>query len=333
MVKAAIESNLDAIHDRLPFLLRPVRRRLRLSLALAQRLALPVAVLVVATFAGWPARDAAQPIFADAGLDPGLAAFIDAPADDADIASSAAHPFPPGVLALGVRRVIIDAGHGGVHPGTVSDEGLAEKTVTLDIALRMARLLEARGFEAVMTRQADETISLRERADVANTRRGDVFVSIHVNAFASADSSGIETYFVGSTTGPELDALAERENQHADYALADLRTLLDRVYADARRDESRRLARAVQYALVDAVRKKDPDVINRGVKTAPFVVLAATDMPAVLAEVSWLSQAEEAKRLETAEYRQMLAEALASGVMNFARFRVTDQKGQDRRGN
>jgi N-acetylmuramoyl-L-alanine amidase len=333
MVKAVIESNLDAIHDRLPPLLRPVRRRLRLSLVWAQRLALPLSVFVVATFAGWPAREAEPTAFADADLDPGLAALIDAPADDDDMASTVAHPFPPGVLALGVRRVIIDAGHGGDHPGTVSDDGLAEKTITLDIALRMERLIKARGLDAVMTRHADETVSLRERATLANTRRGDVFVSIHVNAFASADSSGIETYFVGSTTGPELDALAERENQHADYALADLRTLLDRVYADARRDESRRLARAVQYALVDAVRKKDAGVINRGVKTAPFVVLAATDMPAVLAEVSWLSQAEEAKRLETPEYRQLLAEALASGVMNFARVRVTDQKGQDRRGN
>jgi N-acetylmuramoyl-L-alanine amidase len=334
MLKAAIESNLDAIHNRLPPLLRPVRRRLRVALVWGQRLTLPVSVLAVAIVAGsWPGRQAAQPGFADHGYDASLAALIDAPGEDDDLASSMAHPFPPGVLALGVRRVIIDAGHGGDHPGTVSDEGLAEKTITLDIAQRMERLVTARGFEAVMTRRADETISLRERADLANTRRGDVFVSIHINAFASADSSGIETYFVGSTTGPELDALAERENQHADYALADLRTLLDRVYADARRDESRRLARAVQYSLVDAVRKKDPGVVNRGVKTAPFVVLAATDMPAVLAEVSWLSQADEAKRLGTPEYRQLLAEALASGVLNFARIRSTDQKGQDRRGN
>ncbi len=309
--------------------MRPVRRRLRLARAWAGRLALPLSVFVVfATAGSWPAP---QPASAEFASDAALLAVSDAGSDED--ASLVRHAFSPGVLALGVRRVIIDAGHGGDHPGTVSDDGMTEKSVTLDIAQRLERLVIAQGFEAVMTRRADETVSLRQRAELANSRRGDIFVSIHVNAFASADALGIETYFVGPTTGSELDALAERENQHADYALADMRTLLEHVFADARREESRRLARAVQYSLVHAVRTKNPDVVNRGVKMAPFVVLAATEMPAVLAEVSWLSHANEVKRLGTPEHRQLLAEALASGVVSFARLRMTDQKGQNRRGN
>jgi N-acetylmuramoyl-L-alanine amidase len=334
LLKEAIESNLDAIYDRLPLRLRPVQRRLDLVRAWTIRLALPVSLFVVVSAAGsLPAPSASQPASAERVPDAGVLAVGDRGSDDDPGASLVPHAFPPGVLALGVRRVVIDAGHGGDHPGTVSDDGLAEKNITIDIARRMARVVVAHGFEAVMTRHFNETLSLRERVDVANNRRGDIFVSIHVNAFASADALGIETYFVGPTAGSEHDALAERENQHADYALGDMRTLLEHVYADARREESRRLARAVQSALVHAARTENPDVVNRGVKMAPFVVLAATEMPAVLAEVSWLSHADEVNRLRTPQYRQLLAEALASGVVSFAHLRITDQKGQNTRGN
>lgn len=334
VLKEAVESNLDVIHDRVPASLRSTRRRLRLALWWAGRLAMPVAMLVVATGASSrPSRpDAPSPppasreyVALDATQGEAARAIRPSPA--------AMHAFPPEVLALGVRRVVIDAGHGGEHPGAVSASGLTEKTITLDIAQRLAQMIVARGFEAVLTRDGDDTVSLQDRADRANAERADVFVSIHVNALERASARGVETYYMGANTGPEIDAIAERENQHAGYSLADLRALLDRVFADARREESRRLALAVQHALVGRLRETDPNVVNRGVKTAPFVVLAAAQMPAVLAEVSCLSNAYEARRLGTPEYRQLIAGALASGVTSFARVRATEQKGQDGRGN
>ncbi len=102
---------------------------------------------------------------------------------------------------------------------------------------------------------------------------------------------GIETYYLGPSNSPELDAIAAAENQHSGYSLSDLRSLLEKIYMDARRDESRRLADSVQRALVRTMRKAEPALTDRGVKTAPFVVLLATEMPAILAEVSCLSNA------------------------------------------
>jgi N-acetylmuramoyl-L-alanine amidase len=223
------------------------------------------------------------------------------------------------VLGLTVRKVVIDAGHGGENHGTASADGIAEKFVTLDIARRVQLEMRARGFETVMTREADETVSLQRRVAIANAGAADVFVSIHVNAFMSPSTLGIETYYLGPSDSGELDAIAERENQHSGYSMADLRTLLDKIFTDARRDESKRLASAVQHTLVGYARHSGSTAEDRGVKA--FVVLVATDMPAILAEVSCLSNVHEAQRLSTPDYRQQIAAALAAGVETFARAR------------
>lgn len=229
----------------------------------------------------------------------------------------------PDLLELKVRRVVLDAGHGGDNLGTASASGLEEKTLTLDIARRTRELLAAEGFEIVMTRTNDSSLSLQERAAVANSARGDIFVSIHLNALRPKRAKGIETYYLGPSDKPEPDAIVAAENEQSGYSLSDLRSLLERIYADVRRDESRRLAQTVQLALVDRMRQVDPELTDRGVKRAPFVVLVATDMPAILAEVASLSNADEAERLGTDGHRQMLAEALATGIRTFASRRGT----------
>jgi len=217
-----------------------------------------------------------------------------------------------------VQRVVLDAGHGGTNEGTASEAGLFEKDVALDLAERSKRLLEARGFSVVMTRTADKTLSLKQRATTANEQRGDIFVSIHLNSFARAGVRGIETFYLGPSEHPDLDARAAAENDDSGYSLADLRTLLDGIYVDARRDVSKRLAQSVQDALMRRMGAADPGLEDRGVKTAPFVVLVATGMPAILAEVSCLSNRDEAERLGTAEHRQLIAEALVSGIQSFS---------------
>ena len=226
--------------------------------------------------------------------------------------------------------MIVDAGHGGDNLGTSSADGINEKDVTLDIAERVRQLIVQRGFEAVMTRTADETRSLLERAATANRRHGDIFVSIHLNSLRPSSVRGIETYYLGPSDGPEFDAIAAAENRHSGYSLSDIRSLLEKIYTDARRDESRRLAESVQRALVLNLRKTAPAITDRGVKTAPFVVLIATEMPAIVAEVSCLSNQDDARHLNTAEYRQTIAEALVSGIQTFAdgsRVGATERRG------
>ena len=212
MLKDAVNSDLDTIHGRLPERLRPVRRRLLLWSRQAPRLgAFSVAVVMASVgVARWPASARAVP---DSAVAPVLGNAQAAP-------NAAPDPFlsqqvHPNVLALSVRRVIVDAGHGGGNLGTSSADGVHEKDVTLDIAERVRQLIVQRGFEAVMTRTADETRSLRERAATANRRHGDIFVSIHLNSLRPSSARGIETYYLGPSDGPEFDAIAAAENRHS----------------------------------------------------------------------------------------------------------------------
>jgi N-acetylmuramoyl-L-alanine amidase len=318
MLRAAVQENADTIADRLPAALRPARRWLRLCLHHSRLVVPPVLILATIFVARWSLA-AESPVVP---APPAVTASwlgVDGPAAvSAPDVSLLARPLPPSALGLGVRRVVLDAGHGGAHVGTVSAAGLLEKDITLDLAQRSMQLLVERGFEVVMTRTDDAALSLKDRATTANQQRGDIFVSIHLNALAQGSGPGVETFYLGPSSHPELDAIAAAENQHSGYALADLRTLLDGIYVDARRDESKRLARSVQDAVFRRLRKTDPTMDDRGVKTAPFVVLVATDMPAILAEVSCLSDATEAARLGTAAHRQAIAEALVGGIQAFS---------------
>lgn len=222
------------------------------------------------------------------------------------------------VIPLAVKKIVLDPGHGGKDAGTSLPTGLTEKELTLDIGLRLRRLLEQGAFEVFMTRDKDEMISLTQRTALANTKGADLFVSIHVNWIDRSQARGMETYYLGPTEDPVALQLAAQENHDSGYSLADFRRLLDRIYLSVRRDESRRLAETVQHTLVASLRPKNPAVVNRGVKTAPFAVLAGTEMPAILAEVACLSNAHEAQLLATAQYRQAIAQALFHGIRAYA---------------
>jgi N-acetylmuramoyl-L-alanine amidase len=311
ILRDAVEDNLDAIHNRLPLPRRPGRRLLRLWSQRVWRAAFPVAVVVAsAGLANWPTvpqAGAAHPAALHAQVVPRGAPHTWLP-------SQRIHP---DVLALMVRRVVIDAGHGGDDLGTSSAGGLKEKDLTLDIATRVRQALTTRGFEPILTRTTDIRLSLEQRAAAANGGQGDIFVSIHLNSLEPSSVRGIETYYLGPSGGLALDAAAA-ENLHSEYSLSNLRLLLEKIYTDVRRDESRRLATSVQRALVRTMRKTEPVLTDRGVKMAPFVVLAATEMPAILVEVSCLSNKDSAERLAKPEYRQTIAEALVSGIEIFA---------------
>ncbi len=226
-------------------------------------------------------------------------------------------PLDLSVFPLPVKRIVLDPGHGGAASGTVA-EGLTEKDLALDIAGRVRGLLSDR-YRVAMTREADIDVELDRRSAIANRAGADLFVSIHVNWLTRNQTCGVETYYLGPTDDPELTALAERENAEAhSYSLADLRRLLDGVYAQAMQDESRTLANTVQDALFEQLRTSNPGLRNRGVKSAPFLVLIDAEMPAILAEVSCLSDADEIDRLRENDYLQSIAEALDAGIRSYA---------------
>jgi len=241
------------------------------------------------------------------------------PAPASDAGGSAPARVPAEVFPLAVRRVVIDPGHGGGDVGTRTPTGLAEKELTLDIGRRLGAKLREAGFEVEFTRETDTRVSLRDRARLANELGADLFVSIHVNWFEDGRSNrGIETYFLGPSDDPFIVRLARDENRESGYAVADVRRLLESIYADLRQEQSRGLAREIQRHLLHSVREVAPGVADRGVKSAPFLVLVTTQMPAVLAEVASLSNAEEARMLGQEGYRERIAVALFDGIRSYS---------------
>jgi N-acetylmuramoyl-L-alanine amidase len=323
LIREAIQHNIEG-----PTGIRPrvlARRRSRGLVSV-------VAVMVVAAVAYISAPSRIAPARQVVSAAPAPIARLDhvEPATAEPVAMLAAVPRAPdrAVFPLSVRRVVIDPGHGGEALGAVSRSGISEKDITLDIGLRLRHLLEEAAFEVLMTRQTDQLVTLDARVAFANDRRADLFVSIHVNWLEARSQRPLETYYIGPTEDPATVRLASRENQDSGYSLADYRQLLERVFLDARRDESRRLARAVHAELFTSLRGVNPGLQNRGVKTAPFVVLAGTQMPAILAEVSCLSNDDEVKLLKSADYREMIALALLNGIRAYANsLRASPTKG------
>ncbi|MEO7794298.1 MAG: N-acetylmuramoyl-L-alanine amidase [Thermoanaerobaculia bacterium] len=224
-----------------------------------------------------------------------------------------------GLFPVAVRRIVLDPGHGGTDDGTRTPIGLTEKILTLDIAQRLALLLMSAGFEVSLTRDADSKLFLRDRVRFANQARADLFVSIHLNWLKDGRANrGIETYYLGPSDDPFITELASAENRESGYSLSDVRQLLDGIYSDLRQQESRRLAAAVQRRLVSTVREVSHEVRDRGVRSAPFLVLVETEMPAILAEVASLSSPEEARLLAQAGYRDRLARALFDGIRAYS---------------
>jgi N-acetylmuramoyl-L-alanine amidase len=245
-----------------------------------------------------------------------------------DIPHAAPRPLNRSMFPLSVRKIVIDPGHGGIQHGAVSDSGVSEKEITLDIALRLSRLMEQASFEVMLTRKTDQTVPLEKRVSLANDHHADLFVSIHVNWMEPRRIRPLETYFVGPTDDPAVIKLVSMENQESGYSLSDYRQLLEKVYIHTRRDESRRLAETINTELYAALREVNPTIHNRGVKMAPFIVLVGTQMPAVLVEVSCLSNEDEVRLLTNSDYREKIALALLRGIRNYANsLNGSSQKG------
>jgi N-acetylmuramoyl-L-alanine amidase len=220
-------------------------------------------------------------------------------------------------LGLGVSRIVIDPGHGGHDPGGVI-RGTNEAQIVLDVALRLEKLLESvPGVQVILTRRTDDFLPLQERTAIANREGADLFLSIHANANANTQASGVETYFLNFATNSSAAATAARENATSGQAMGALPEFLKTIALNNKMDESRDFATLVQRSMVAALRPNNKTLRDLGVKQAPFVVLIGASMPSVLAEISFLTNVQEARLLRTQIYRQKIAEALYEAIRKY----------------
>jgi N-acetylmuramoyl-L-alanine amidase len=220
-------------------------------------------------------------------------------------------------LGLRVSRVVIDPGHGGHDPGAKT-KGLTEAELVLDVALRLEQLLAKQdGFEVVLTRRVDTFVPLEERTAIANREGADLFLSIHANASTNSAARGIETYFLNLTANPDAEMVAARENAASSRSMNQLPDIVKAIALNNKIHESRDFASMIQNSLHAQLEKTDASVRNLGVKQAPFMVLLGATMPSVLAEISFITNKQDAAMLKTEKHRQRIAEALLAGVLRY----------------
>jgi N-acetylmuramoyl-L-alanine amidase len=222
-------------------------------------------------------------------------------------------------LGLKIGRIVIDAGHGGHDTGTIGAEGILEKDVVLDVALRVGKLLHDRlGAEIIYTRSDDTFIPLETRTAIANKAQADLFLSIHANSSPDTSARGVETYYLNFTSSADALETAARENAVSDQSIHQLSDLVKKIALKDKIEESREFAGDVQQGLYGGLQKGNAGLRDRGVKKAPFVVLIGANMPSILAEISFVTNEKDARQLQEPEYRERVAESLYKGVAKYA---------------
>jgi len=222
-------------------------------------------------------------------------------------------------LGLKINRIVIDAGHGGYDTGTIGPNGLMEKDVCLDVALRLGKLIQRRmpGAEVIYTRKDDTFIPLEERTAIANREKADLFISIHANSSPNASARGVETYYLNFATSPDAMQVAARENAVSQSSVHELQSMIQKIARNEKVDESREFAVDMQESLSRRLESVNPSIADRGVKRAPFVVLIGANMPSILAEISFLSNPTDERLLRGTAERQRVADGMLKGVENY----------------
>jgi N-acetylmuramoyl-L-alanine amidase len=222
------------------------------------------------------------------------------------------------VFGLGVKTIMIDPGHGGTDSGTTGAMGTREKDMTLDIAKRLRALLLKDGrFKVLMTRDQDITVPLHKRVEMAISDKADLFISIHLNSLPSKPINIVETYYFGPSSDAKTLRLAEQENAGSQFGQSDFRAVIEKIGETVKLQESRSLASSIQKSLYRNIERETGSAYDFGVKRAPFVVLLGVDVPAVLAEVSCLSNREEEKKLGSEDHRENIARYLEAGILDY----------------
>jgi N-acetylmuramoyl-L-alanine amidase len=239
-------------------------------------------------------------------------------------------------LGLGVKRVVIDPGHGGKDPGTLGVTGLVEKDLTLKVARLLAeKIQEKTGIECLLTRTDDRYLPLEERTAIANTAGADLFISIHANAHNQRSVRGLEIYFLNLATDAEAMRVAALENAATTKSMSDLQVILGDLMLNSKITESCRLAQVVQKETVGALSKQYKAIKDMGVKQAPFYVLLGANMPSVLIEMGYISNEAEESRMRDEKYLGRLADGIVAGVRGYCdavKTAVADQGSGSRPG-
>jgi len=244
--------------------------------------------------------------------------------NDDDLVAREARPAANGdrslIRALGLKigKIVIDPGHGGHDTGTIGPNGVREKDVVLDVSRRLGKMLRQQlGAQVIYTRSDDTFIPLETRTAIANRERADLFISVHANSSDDPDARGVETYYLNFTSSKDALEVAARENAVSQKSIYELQDLVKKIALKEKIDESREFASDVQSSLYSSLASKSSSLRNRGVKKAPFIVLIGANMPSILAEISFVSNPVDAKRLQTPEHRQQIAESLYRGVARY----------------
>lgn len=223
-------------------------------------------------------------------------------------------------LGLGVKRIVLDPGHGGSDPGCMSPSGLKEKEVALDLARRLKNMLETQGkFEVFLTRDSDLTLPLEKRTSFANQKGADLFISIHLNASPRKNRTGVETFYLNFSPDPAVNELAARENASSTKNIREMKLIVDKIIKNSKYEESRDLAEKIHRNLLEHLKHNFGPRDDLGVKGGPFWVLIGSEMPAVLVEASHLSNAREEAALKTETYREAVATGLFRGIMEYVK--------------
>ena len=226
-------------------------------------------------------------------------------------------------LGLHVRRIVIDPGHGGKDPGAIA-YGLKEKNIVLQVAKKVGEILRKNyNYDVLLTRDKDVFIPLEERTAIANTHKADLFVSIHVNAHPSRKAHGVETFYLNLATNTEAMRVAARENATSTHNISELQDILSDLMQNSKIKESSHLAEYVQTHLITGLAENKFRVKDLGVRQAPFYVLIGAEMPAILAEIAFITNPREAKLLKSQTYLNTIAEQIATGVAAYVDYRNT----------
>lgn len=218
----------------------------------------------------------------------------------------------------GVALIVVDAGHGGRDPGAIGPNNIMEKDVTLKLAKALAMTLRQKmGVKVLLTRSDDRYLELRERTDYANRVGADLFISLHANASPRGKAYGVETYFLNLSKNNQAAEVAARENGTTLQEVGHLEGILFDLMANAKINESSRLAAEVQQAMVAGLRPHFSRIKDLGVKQGPFHVLLGATMPSVLVEAAFISNPREEKRLSSSSYHKHVAASIVKGVMNY----------------
>ena len=218
-------------------------------------------------------------------------------------------------LGLGVKKIVIDAGHGGKDPGAIGRNGLREKDVVLKLANLVAeRVKQELHCQVVLTRKSDVFLPLEKRTAIANMKGADLFISLHANAHRNRKLQGLETYILNIALDEESMNVAARENATSTKNISDLQMILNDLMLNTKINESSRLAKFVHNGLVKELRKKYKIVKNRGVRQAPFYVLIGAEMPAILVEIGYITNTVENRRLKSVSYLRSAASGIVKGI-------------------